>query len=82
MQSWFQLITLMAAVAQVVEIRLSMMALGRSTSDEILLMVTEKIEAMDEARTIIMRGGNPMLIIDNYHKIVAANVARLSEANI
>jgi hypothetical protein len=82
MQSWFQLITLMAAVAQVVEIRLSMMALGMSTSDEILLMVTEKIEAMDEARTIIMRGGNPMLIIDNYHKIVAANVARLSEANI
>jgi|EndMetStandDraft_6_1072998.scaffolds.fasta_scaffold01278_4 hypothetical protein len=82
MQSWFQLITLMAAVAQVVEIRLSMMALGMSTSDEILLVVTEKIEAMDEARTIIMRGGNPMLIIDNYHKIVAANVARLSEANI
>jgi hypothetical protein len=72
----------MAAVAQVVEIRLSMMALGMSTSDEILLVVTEKIEAMDEARTIIMRGGNPMLIIDNYHKIVAANVARLSEANI
>jgi hypothetical protein len=80
MQSWFRLITLTAGAAQVIEIRLRMMALGVSTSDELLLMVTEKIDAMEEARTIIMRGGHPFLIIENYHRIVAANAARLSEA--
>jgi hypothetical protein len=79
MQSWFRLVTLMAEASQVVEIRLRMMALGISTSDELLLMFTEKIDAMDQARTIIMRGGNPSLAIDNYRKIIAANIARLSE---
>jgi hypothetical protein len=55
-----------------------MMALGKSTPVEMLLMVTEKINAMDEAHAILIRGGSPSLIIDNYQKIVAANVARLS----
>jgi hypothetical protein len=35
MQSWFRLITLMAEASQVVEIRLRMMVLGLSTSDEL-----------------------------------------------
>ena len=43
-----------------------------------LLMVTEKVKALEEAGVIILRGGNPSLVIDNYQKIVAANVARLS----
>ncbi len=42
------------------------------------LMVTEKVKALEEAGAIILRGGNPSLVIDNYQKIVATNVARLS----
>ena len=72
------LMTLMADAAQVIEIRLRMMALGTSTPDEMFLMVTEKIEAMEQAKKIFIRGGDPSLVIENYQKIVAANVVRLS----
>jgi hypothetical protein len=41
-------------------------------------MVNEKIDAFEEARAILMRGGNANQIIENYRKIVAANAARLS----
>jgi hypothetical protein len=54
------------------------MALGRSTTDEMFLMVTEKVDALEQAKKIIIRGGDPSLVIENYQKIVAANVARLS----
>jgi hypothetical protein len=70
--------TLMADAARVIEIRLRMMALGTSTPDEMFLMVTEKIEAMEQAKQIFIRGGDSSLVIENYQKIVAANVARLS----
>jgi hypothetical protein len=78
MLSYFPLMMLMADAARVIEIRLRMMALGQSTPGEMFLMVSEKMNAMDEARAIIARGGNPSLVIANYQKIVAANVARLS----
>jgi hypothetical protein len=42
------------------------------------LMVTEKLDAMAEARAIILRGGDPSIIIENYRKIIAAKAARLS----
>jgi hypothetical protein len=74
----FSLMTLMADAARVIEIRFQMMALGKSTPAEMLLMVSEKMDAMEEAKAIIARGGNPSLVIENYQKIVAANVARLS----
>lgn len=74
----FPLMTLMADAARVIEMRLRMMALGTSTPDEMFLMVTEKIEAMEQAKKIFIRGGDPSLVIENYQKIVAANVARLS----
>jgi hypothetical protein len=51
---------------------------GKSTPDEMFLMVSEKMNAMGEARAIIIRGGNPSLVIDHYQKIVTANVERLS----
>jgi hypothetical protein len=41
-------------------------------------MVSEKMSAMAEAKSIFVRGGDPSLVIENYQKIVAANVARLS----
>jgi hypothetical protein len=70
--------TLMLDAASVIEIRLRMMALGKSTPNELVLMVTEKLNALEEAKVIMMRGGSPSLVIDNYQKIVAANVVRLS----
>ena len=70
--------TLMTDAAQVIELRLRMIALGKSTPDEMFLMVSEKMRAMEEAKAILARGGNPSLVIENYQKIVAANVARLS----
>jgi hypothetical protein len=74
----FPVMTLMMDAARVIEIRFRMMALGKSTPGEIFLMVTEKIDAIDEAHAILISGGSPSLIIENYQKIVAANVARLS----
>lgn len=78
MLMFFPLMTLMADAARVIEIRIRMMALGQSTPGEMFLMVSEKMNAMEEANAIIARGGNPSLVIENYQKIVAANVARLS----
>jgi hypothetical protein len=75
----FPLMTLMADAARVIELRLQMMAFGKSTPDEVLLMVFEKVDAMQEARAIILRGGTPSLVIENYRKIVAANIERLSD---
>ena len=75
---WFSTMTLMVEATRVIELRLRLIAIGRSTADEILLMVTEKIDALEQAKSVIIRGGDPSLIIDNYRKIVAANVARLS----
>ena len=78
MLMFFPLMTLMTDASRVIEIRLRMMAFGTSTPAEIFLMVSEKMNAMEEAKAIIARGGNPSLVIENYQKIVAANVARLS----
>ncbi len=74
----FPMLTLMTDAARVIEMRLRMMALGNSTPSEMVLMVTEKLNAMEEAKVIMMRGGDPSHVIDNYQRIVAANVARLS----
>jgi hypothetical protein len=76
---WYPLLMLMADVLQVIEMRIRLVALGKGTSDEMFLMVTEKIEALDNARAILIRGGDPARVLDNYRKIVAANVARLSD---
>jgi hypothetical protein len=78
MLMFFPLMKLMADASRVIEIRLRMMALGTSTPAEMFLMVSEKMNAMEEAKAIIARGGNPSLVLENYQKIVAANVARLS----
>ena len=77
----FPVMTLMMDAARVIEIRLRMLALGESTPDEMVLMVTEKLGAMQTATAIMMRGSRPSLVIEHYQKIVEANVARLSSAN-
>ena len=70
--------TLMVEAARVIEMRLQMIALGKGSSDEMFLIVTEKLDAMGQAKKIIVRGGDPSLVVDHYRKIIAANVARLS----
>ena len=74
----FPVMTLMLDAARVIEIRLWMIAAGSSMPDELVLMVTEKLEALEAAKAIMILGGSPSHIIDHYQKIVAANVTRLS----
>jgi len=74
----YPMLTLMIDAVNVVNMRLRLIAAGKSTSDEIFLMVNEKVGALEEARAILLRGGDANQIIDNYRKIVAANAARLS----
>jgi hypothetical protein len=52
--------------------RLRLIALGKGTSNELFLMVSEKIDAFEEARTILLRGGDCTHILENYRKIIAA----------
>jgi hypothetical protein len=75
---WLRMMTLTIEALQVTAARL--MSAGQATSDEMFLMVNEKIYALAEARTILIRGGDPAEILDNYRKIVAANALRLSPA--
>jgi hypothetical protein len=76
---WLPAVAFMLEAARVIEMRLRMIAPGGSTPDEMLFMVTEKIDAIEEAKAIIIRGGHPSLVVDHYRKIVAANAARLSD---
>ena len=74
----FSVLTLLSEASRVIEIRLRMFAEGKASSEEVLLMMTEKIEAMQDAGRIIGRGGDPALVIDSYRRIVTANIERLS----
>ncbi len=58
----FPMMTLMKDAARVIEIRVRMMALGQSTPTEMFLMVSEKMNALEQAQAIIARGGNPSLV--------------------
>jgi hypothetical protein len=75
---FYPMFTLMIDILNVIDMRLRLIAAGKSTPDEIFLMVNEKVEAFEEARAILMRGGDTTQILDNYRKIVGANAARLS----
>jgi hypothetical protein len=75
---WYPLLTLMADAMQVIDLRLRLIAVGKGTPDEMFLMVSEKIDALGAAQTILIRGGDTTQILESYRKIVAANVTRLS----
>jgi hypothetical protein len=74
----YPMLTLMIDALTVIDMRLRLIAAGKSTSEEMFLMVNEKVDALDQARTILLRGGDAAQILDNYRRIVAANAARLS----
>jgi hypothetical protein len=59
----FPLMNLMVDAARVIELRLRMLAHGTSTPDEMFLMVTEKIEAMEQAKKIARRSSRLMLCV-------------------
>jgi hypothetical protein len=75
---WSPLMALVIDAMQVIEMRLRLIAGGKGTPEEMFLMMNEKIDALTQASTILARGGNSGQIIDNYRKIVAANVERLT----
>ncbi|MCK1368017.1 hypothetical protein [Bradyrhizobium sp. 62] len=78
---WYSMLILVAAALQVVEGRLRRIAAGTGTTDEMFLMVTEKLDGAGEACTIFIRGGDCGEVLDHYKKIVAGNVERLSAYN-
>jgi hypothetical protein len=74
---WYSAMMLAFEAARVIETRLHLPARGSCTTDELFLMVSEKLEAMDDTKTILIRSGHPELVVENYRKIVAANAAHL-----
>ena len=54
---FFSVLTLLTEASRVIEIRLGMMAQGEASPSEMLLMVTEKIEAMQHAAQTLFSGG-------------------------
>ncbi len=59
---------------------LKLAAGGEGATSECRLMLTEKIDAVFEASSILASGGGVTEVIDNYRRHVAANAARLQRA--
>jgi len=75
---WYPVLTLVIDAMNVIDMRLKLIATGKGTSEEMFLMVNEEVDALADARNILIQGGDSRHLIDNYRKIVAANVVRLS----
>ena len=76
---WYPAFMLAVECNNVIDIRLRKIATGRVNAvEETRLMVSEKVEAAIEARSMLVKGGRPADVIDVYRKHVAANMARLS----
>ena len=71
---------LLAIEAQtVIGMRLSQIAMGRGTTAETQLMVTEKMLALVEAAGTVAMGGSAHKVVRGYRKRVRANVRRLGQ---
>ena len=76
--SWYSAVMLAFEAGEVVNARLAKIAMGGAgAASECQLMVIEKIGACQEAGSILVSGGSPEHVIDNYRKQVAANASRL-----
>ena len=70
--------TMLALEAQmVIWTRLSRAAMGRGSTAENMLMVTEKVTAFTEAAVTLATGGSAHKVVRGYRKKVRANVRRL-----
>jgi hypothetical protein len=76
---WYSGMLLALDAVKVIERRMQLMAHGKCTWDELTLMFAEKLDAVADAKAILVGGGDPSLVIDNYRRIVAANAARLDD---
>jgi hypothetical protein len=78
---WYPTVMLAFEAGNVIDVRLRKIALGGTAgADESRLMVKEKLDAAFETASILMSGGDPSHVIDNYRRHVAANAARLARA--
>jgi hypothetical protein len=76
---WYSSAMLALESSHVVSLRLMKFALCDFDADyEATLMVTEKIAASFEAAVTLANSGDILMVIDQYRKHVAANVARLT----
>ena len=55
---WSSALTLMADALEVMDMRVRQIAAGSGTSNEMFLMVREKLDAASAAGSIIIRGGD------------------------
>lgn len=55
---WYPMLTLIIDALQVIDMRLRLIAAGKGTSEEMFLMLNEKVDALGEARAILIRGGD------------------------
>jgi hypothetical protein len=70
--------TMLAVEAQsVIGMRLAQIAVGRGSTAETQLMVTEKMLALAEAAITMATGGSAHHIVKGYRKKVRANAKRL-----
>jgi hypothetical protein len=53
--SLFSVLQLLTEASRVIELRLGMMAVGKASPNELLLMVTEKVEAFQHAGWTMLR---------------------------
>lgn len=75
---WYPAMMLAVEASNVIDLRLWKIARGgQEAATESHLMIKEKIDALFEAGSVLVDGGNPESVIDMYRKHVAANAARL-----
>jgi hypothetical protein len=75
---WYPAMMLAFEASNVIDMRLWKIARGgHEAATESQLMVREKVDALFEAGSVLVKGGNPATVIDMYRKHVAANAARL-----
>jgi hypothetical protein len=76
---WYPAMMLALEAGSVIDMRLWKIARGgHEGAAESHLMVKEKIEALFEAGTVLVGGGNSAQLIEMYRKHVAATALRLS----
>ena len=61
----YPMLSLMMDALNVIDMRLRLIAAGKSTSEEMFLMFNEKVSALEEARVILMRGGDATRVLDH-----------------
>ena len=75
---WYPAMMLALEAGSVIDMRLWKIARGGDEgAAEGHLMVSEKIDALFEAGTVLIGGGSSAQIIEMYRRHVAANAARL-----